>query len=654
VSRGRHAARRAAREQRELDLLTEQVRLARQRLEEAQQQELIAGELEEQLQQEQAVLLERSRVRETELLETAAVLTVAVGDLEQGVDELDEAWRKLSRKASGRLGSWHALSSLLTGAPTLTTSNLDGVRPEAPVAVLRAHAGAHLPPGYTGTVSPLAWFADWLPEPAHIIGTQMRQFDPLTVRGVHRSVDLPEPLATSVTRVGPLVDAVAASTVDTLEPRCSAAWQPLPWLACGVYTPGDGDLQTRQRSITQTALGALEVLELDQWPAWQEPIEVIRVRAREWTAQQRRVRGLHRLATPWAPRPVFFRPADAEALRCWYRQDALSAWASTSIFAATLRDLHAQNPGLGEPEDLRGQIALAQHLTQQLDQAALYWLPPGHAGAHAAGEPLDSDALPDLRLPYPSVLLTFADPLALPPVDATATDTYQRKVTRARSALPDHTQPPTWRDWTADNVYTPADADREATYPHLSELLEHEGAFVEAVLLLADPDGRPLDLFAWCLAIPDHETGQILARTVVGARRSLTSYAQILNNLIAVVGWAEWHQPGGATSRDTATSGAGGPADHNGPDDVHVLRSGRGATWIRSTAREVAGTGNQIRPHRRRAHWRRQHHGPGNRLLKWIRVAPTIVNSHAGPLNVQIYRLPTAEGAKSGPEGTDG
>jgi hypothetical protein len=444
------------------------------------------------------------------------------------------------------------------------------------------------------------------------------------------------------------MDAVAASTIDTLEPYCLAAWQPLPWLASGTYTPGTARDQTRQPSTMQTALGALDRLDPDYWPTRQEPSDAVRKRGRKWLAEQRHIRARGRLATPWAPRPIFFRPLDAEALRCWYRRDALCDWASATTLAATLRDLHDQNPELGEPDELRGEIALAQRLTQELDEAALYWLPPGHTAAHAGSEPLNGDALPELRLPYPSVLLTFADPLALPPANAAGSDAYRGKLVRARRSVPEHNQAPTWRDWTATTVYTPADADRNGAFPHLRELLDHQGAFVEAVLLFADPEGRPRDLFAWCLAIPDIETGQILARTVLAASLSRTAYADVIHNLIAVVGWAEWHPPQRVTGPAASATRVGNSrAEHDRRDEVYVLRAGRGATWIRTSAGDPTSRAGRVRPHRRRGHWRRQHHGPGNQLLKWVRIAPTIVNAHAGPLSPQIYRLPPPPDARS-------
>jgi hypothetical protein len=647
VSRGKHAARRAAEERRKIKSLSDLIDSERSRLEAAERQEQTLRELKQKLHDETAALEAGSRAHVTQLVGTGAAVTVTVGDLEQAVNELDEAWQKLRRKVSGRLGSSHTLSSLLTGAPTLSLASLDGVRSEAPAAVLKVHTGGFLPAQYTGTVDPLAWFADWLPEPAHLIGAQLRQLAPLTVRGVHTDVDLPEPLATSAKHVRRLVDLVAGSTIDSFEPYCLAAWNPLPWLACVPSSASGHDEQARRPSQGHSALGTLSGLNPNQRPTTREPADAVRARGRDWTAQHRRVRSSRRLPTPWAPRPAFLRPRDAEALKCWYRRDALSDWATVSTFAETLQDLHDQNPQLGEARDLQGAISLAQLLTEQLDQSALYWLPPGHAAAHADGESLPSDALPDLRLPYPSVLLTCADPLVLPPVETTTTEAYQRKLIRARSALPDTGPPPTWRAWASAQVYTPDDADRDATLPTLDELLDHEGALVEAVLLLADATGRPLDLFAWCLAIPDRETGQIFARAVMPAERSRTIYADVVNNMIAVVGWAEWHEPGAAPSAAGTIPTDRGLSDNYRRDDVHVLRTGRGASWTRPPTLEVLPPRGHVRPHRRRAHWRRQHHGPGKRLVKMIRVAPTIVNAHAGPLSVQIYRLPMLNGEQS-------
>jgi hypothetical protein len=74
---------------------------------------------------------------------------------------------------------------------------------------------------------------------------------------------------------------------------------------------------------------------------------------------------------------------------------------------------------------------------------------------------------------------------------------------------------------------------------------------------------------------------------------------------------------------------------------VHILytRSSRNQPGGNSSA----GTGRKLRPHRRRGYWRRQRYGPGNRSVKWVRIPPTIVNAHRGPLGWQVYQLaPTA------------
>ena len=220
---------------------------------------------------------------------------------------------------------------------------------------------------------------------------------------------------------------------------------------------------------------------------------------------------------------------------------------------------------------------------------------------------------------------------------------------RARAAVRTRAQPSAdLARLDLDHRLHTADADRDDAFPHLRELLDHQGAFVEAVLLFADPEGRPRDLFAWCLAIPDTETGHILARTVLPASLSRTAYADVINNLIAVVGWAEWHPPHHVTGPAASATRVGtSRAEHDPRDHVYVLRAGRGATWIRTTAGDPTSRTGRVRPHRRRGHWRRQHHGPGNQLLKWVRIAPTIVNAHAGPLSPQIYRLPPPPGARS-------
>jgi hypothetical protein len=246
------------------------------------------------------------------------------------------------------------LSTLLAGSPMVAA--LSGTRADASPAVLRARAGRRLvPPDVTGVYDPLTWYAPWLPEPAHIIGQQLRRHAPLTVRGTHReTLPPPEPLATSVQAVRPLLDFVADSTIDTLDQDCLAAWTPLPWLGLTGQDPHQdpAGLWVRALGPTGTALGVIDALSPTGDQPEIAPGAYITARTADWSHDLQRVRASGRLTVPWAPRPAFAHPEDAEALRYWYRRDTLAEWAGLTRFDYWLRDLYRQNPELGQPPDL--------------------------------------------------------------------------------------------------------------------------------------------------------------------------------------------------------------------------------------------------------------------------------------------------------------
>lgn len=56
--------------------------------------------------------------------------------------------------------------------------------------------------------------------------------------------------------------------------------------------------------------------------------------------------------------------------------------------------------------------------------------------------------------------------------------------------------------------------------------------------------------------------------------------------------------------------------------------------------RTEQAVGKSVAPHLRRGHWRRQHYGPRNSLVRRVRIGPVLVNAGAGELLPQVYRLP--------------
>jgi hypothetical protein len=63
---------------------------------------------------------------------------------------------------------------------------------------------------------------------------------------------------------------------------------------------------------------------------------------------------------------------------------------------------------------------------------------------------------------------------------------------------------------------------------------------------------------------------------------------------------------------------------------AHTTTLSIGKITERVTGRLSPATGGEVRPHLRRGHKRMQHHGPGNSLVKEIRIEPTIVHADRG------------------------
>ncbi|XKH58417.1 hypothetical protein LG293_17505 (plasmid) [Citricoccus nitrophenolicus] len=319
---------------------------------------------------------------------------------------------------------------------------------------------------------------------------------------------------------------------------------------------------------------------------------------------------------PFAPPARHPQPSHGLAAQSVYALSALSQWASDdqgSVYALVAVGLTA---------------------------AATYWLPAGQTASFAESDPLDDADRAEMVLPFPQVFLAFAEPLVLEP--STEATTQAEKIWHELSTVAHDSYP---KGIAARHITDErAHLDRS---PSIDEAISERGAHIEGVLMLADSLGRVQDQFAWCLAIPG-DYGSALGRYVIPARRSATEYRALIDNLTAVVAWAQWHEPDEST---TVPLGAVG-------DDLEALvssadfqrnarRSGSGirVVDVKSTHRSPApsaGSGepeSHVAPHIRRGHWRRQRHGSKREQVKRIRIAPVLVNAHRGDIAPRVYRL---------------
>lgn len=280
-----------------------------------------------------------------------------------------------------------------------------------------------------------------------------------------------------------------------------------------------------------------------------------------------------------------------------------------------------------------------------LTAAATYWLPAGQTASFAESEPMDESDRAEMILPFPQVFLAFAEPLVLEPVTALTAQTEEKW--RVLSEITHDVHRGTV---TAGQVVE--DRSRQADpwpTPTLDEMISELGAHVEGVLLLADSLGRPEDVFAWCLTIPG-AYGATLGRFVVPALRSTTEYRDVIDNLTAVVAWAQWHEPDESTAVPLGVSSED-LEDYISSKDFqrNAKRAGAGirvvdvgSTYRRTgsrATRETEGSDVHVTPHIRRGHWRRQRFGQGLEQIKRIRIAPVLVNAHRGDIAHRVYRL---------------
>lgn len=410
-----------------------------------------------------------------------------------------------------------------------------------------------------------------------------------------------------------------------------ATWHPMPWLtdsllhesspvaaALGVTPPAETTGHSSPVTSTPTTHTDLS----RPVPAWShtirtavagmDPGQVLQVWQRLLASDLRQSR-TQTIAQPLAPFPPHPSSTVAVSLRSWYLRAGLGQW------------LRARDHG----DPRQGEFGL---IATGLAAAAPFWLPAAQAADFLDSEPLTE--FDDLRLPFPQVFLTFAEPLDIPPSRTDGEEAQRLGVVEAallseRRHLDDNLPAALLQAAKIQAFDGPLGVT-------VADAIEVRGARVEGILLLGGALGRLNEQMAWALAVPTARGG-VLARVFVPAQWPRSRWRDQVLNAAAVTAWADWHTPGEASEapdRDVSAGpdgGSGGTAD-----DVYVLA-------VRSTKAQqqrAEPTGRRMRAHVRRGHWRRQHHGPRGELVKRVRIAPTVVNAQRSELGTRVYRLP--------------
>jgi hypothetical protein len=379
-----------------------------------------------------------------------------------------------------------------------------------------------------------------------------------------------------------------------------------PAITAGIPLPLPSTPAANRNSLSQqTAEGVLI--------AWRSVFESRRLIAE----------GMGILSHPFAPLAHHPHPGQGLALQNAYARAAFSRW------------IH------------HGAGSTYAHSAIGLTSAATYWLPAGQTASFAESEPMEEADRAEMVLPFPQIFLAFAEPLVL---EKTSTATAQTE--EAWRVLSEISHDILRENGTAGHAVE-SRLSRGGTdileLPSIDEMISQRGALIEGVLLLADSLGRPDERFAWCLTIPG-AYGSTLGRFVVPAQRSATEYRDVIDNLTAVVAWAQWHEPDQNTEVPLGVSGVALKEYVSTPDfQRNAKRAGAGIRVIdvkstyrgagSRTSRESGEPNHNVSPHIRRGHWRRQRFGQGLEQSKRIRIAPVLVNAHRGDIAHRVYRL---------------
>jgi hypothetical protein len=347
-----------------------------------------------------------------------------------------------------------------------------------------------------------------------------------------------------------------------------------------------------------------------------------------------------RVRDSWAEPPRYPRPGDSVAFKHWYTLAALGHWSR----------LHDLTSTALEPDTLaaaRAELPPAATVAVGMTAAVPFWLPPGQTAAYVDSEPLTEADLADVRLPFPQVLLTLADPIQLPALPGTpADDDRDHALTQLDRAVLAHRKLKDTPHPFHRMLQESADGKVWTGTPGLAGAIAARGAIVEAVLLLGDALGVPDDLFGWCLAVPA-ATGGMLGRWVLPARRSHSVFASQIMNLAAVTAWADWHSPDRELDlphdlTDKRLQSVLSSAEFTRLEE----RGGAGGVRVLNVKR-TTGSGDAtdavprtVAPHVRRGHWRRQRYGPQRQQVKRVRIAAALVNAGRADMAPRVYRLP--------------
>lgn len=431
-----------------------------------------------------------------------------------------------------------------------------------------------------------------------------------------------------------LADSVWGSRATNLDPASVHAWGSSPVVSYGdVSGPALQSLGriTRPHERTPKSIGnALLTIELPV------PSTSAATRAQltsygaermltNWRgvidARQRVAKALELASHPFAQLKPHPHPGHGIATQNSYALAAFSRWLNT------------------QDDTALGQAAVG------LTASATYWLPSGQTASFADSEPLTESDRAEMVLPFPNVFLAFAEPLLLEPSGTPTSaevDRWRHLSQVTHDALRTN-------ESLGDLIAARSRAElSDMSAPGLDEMLASFGAQVEGVLLLSDSLGRPDDLFAWCFTIRGAYGGS-LGRFVVPASRSLTQYRDVVDNLTAVVAWAQWHEPDVTTEVPPGMALADVDAVVSTPSFKRdAKRAGAGIRVVNVGATYRSGKSRRageeepvshVSPHIRRAHWRRQRFGPGLGESKRIRIAPVLVNAHRGDIAPRVYRL---------------
>lgn len=276
--------------------------------------------------------------------------------------------------------------------------------------------------------------------------------------------------------------------------------------------------------------------------------------------------------------------------------------------------------------------AVPYYMTTAAAQAVL--------GSHAPAK----DLLDELRLPFPRVLLFFANPLVFGPATGWFTPNTRREDAEYQQI-----------EEAMSDVLTAEELERRnARARHLESVdgFTTFGGSIGAFLLSADSEGRLRDsvvYFATAYLADNHDESTEDINAYIGSLRS-GAFAPLAQNAAAVASWGAWTPPLTdelitpdlelSTIKDAINRGVFRRKEASGRfHGTHVIDVGRtnhGHTGHTHTGRTVT-------PHLRCGHWRRARCGPRydwHYEGRWI--GPVLVNADAATDDIKpaVYRLP--------------